>query len=350
MFGPDIEFLAVSSGTNRLGQLGRLWRIIIMSRFVLKFRGMCSFVIPAQGKEAWVLLRDLSSRGNLGDLRPLSSRLQLHNAVVQVPAKYIGPPDQAPYPIPVQSSLYWPLSQAILDILPGGRPLSSDLNIKGYPGSGNPDLTKPDSIDKDSFLWVSPLALACRGSGLPEEGGHVNAALLSGSLDVGMAARVYLKGGSLRVTGRASYEDQYVIWRFRPVGSIFGCRGYRQILASEVTFEAPFDAEYVDLQVRDPDNPDPLVLRLRPQGGKIEIMLVNEESSQVIGNNEPEVIRIGRMRNQDRIFESYYNMSREPYIAKRPVPVAAGFIGKVAGDGGAHNAPPCSPSQMLLPA
>src|ERR1700694_3728259 len=127
-----------------------------MPRFVLRFRGQCSFAIPEGGKEAWVLMKDLRS--------PKTPKgLQGHRALLEVSAKFIAFPKGT---VPRQSSLFLLMDRGILDILPGGKPLNGDLRIKDVPSSGSPDLTDPCSVDEDSFLWVAPLDLACKGAGI----------------------------------------------------------------------------------------------------------------------------------------------------------------------------------------
>jgi hypothetical protein len=302
-------------------------------KFVLKFRGMCSFVIPSGGNEAWVLMKDLVSP---------SKGLQGHRAVIKVGAQYVRALN-----VPPESTIFLLLDRAIVDILPGGKSLKGVLKIKDFARTGNPDLTNPTNVCKDSFLWVAPLARACQGAGINENGGYADEKLVTGSLPEHMAARVHLKGGRLRVTSRSVTDKKYIVWRFRPASGIFRKKGYRQILASEVSFEiGKLAEEFVDIQIQEPGAKR--TLRLVPQGRKIEVEIINEEAEQLVEVGDPEIIRLRHIRAQDRIFETYYGMSKLSTLRHGPIPVAAKLVGKASDDDHAHNAPPCSPSQMVL--
>jgi hypothetical protein len=312
-----------------------------MTRFIMTFRGQCSFVVPSDGKEAWVLMRNI---------RAPEKRLHGHRALIEVSSKFVECPADR---VPPRSSVILVLDRDVVDIRPGGRPLEGDLRIKDFPPTGNPDLTDPDSVSEDSFLWVAPLELACRGAGIDESGGYADESLLSGPLSEDIATRIHLNGGHLGVSSRATVvvgkeaKRRFVIWRFRRAVGGRKHKGHRQILASEVAFTTKFEEDFLDL-VFTTHNGRPEKLRLRPRRGIIEVSAFNEEGDQILGVGSPEDIKVNIVRKQDRIFESYYAMSKLSKLQNGPIPVAVKFVGEADDDGGAHNAPPCSPSQMAL--
>ena len=312
--------------------------------FRLSFRGMCSFVLDSGGKDGWVLLRDLRTPE-----KKLGKGVAPHRAAILVDPQYTDSPD-----LPGSALIVIPLSQSTIEVWPGGNPPTpAKLDPFKFPGTGKEDLTNPKSVSENSFLWVAPLERACLGAGFPADGGYADRRLISEDLSPDMAARVHLTDGTLKTTERSSYADRYVVWRFRSADSMpspgESKKQHRQILASEVSFETEISHAWVDIKIKSVSNPSPLTLRLHPRNNRVVLRLVNEEADQVVEGGGNEVIKIGKVRTQDRIFQSYYSMSQEPYIKEPPIPVAIKFVGEADSDGGArHNAPPCSPSQMTF--
>jgi hypothetical protein len=318
--------------------------------FVVKFRGMCAFVPRIDGKRAWVFLR------NLNELKEEETRgrdIDGHRAVIKIRRSDL----QLGSDIPDGTVIVWPLAYNDVRILPGGcEPRKDDLDIIGFWDSEKLDLTRPDATNPNSFSWVAPLEKASVKVGNPPGGGRIKEELLPDNLNPNdaseLAARVHLQSGTLKTTQRGIKNDQYVVWRLRSYSrGLFGwlCswREHRQILASEVSLEMTVPYDFVRLQLKDIQTGGIVDFDLYPAGDSIIIHIINEEGEQLLGGRLPDIKR-GRPRDQDAIFESFYQkISQRPPSSRRlPIPVADSFVGAVGTDDGAYSAPPCSPGKM----
>lgn len=308
-----------------------------MSRFTLKmiFHGMCTFVPERDGKRMWVFLVGTGQGG--GDVPAHAAFIRY--SIISADG------------IPV--TRFWRLNGLDVRILPSsGRP----LKISCYDAVHDICLN-PAQPAGSCFCWVAPGHTACAARGLPDGGKLDRRFLTHLPLPVGDAlklrARFLLTEGDIGAYQLASFGEDLIVSRFRPVGGALFETDHRQFTAASVSLMMTVEGDYVTFKAeRLSSGEDAGSLRLASpgDGGVVIVEVLNEEAERLIGISRTDFPQPGLPRLQDRVFESIFNLSVSPPAQEeRPIPIAERFVEAPNGYPIVDGSPPCSPNRLLAP-
>jgi len=317
----------------------------------LSFHGLCAFV-PLE-HSMWILLPEESAPCSGKDSpRPHIAVARFHLSYLQKDA-------------PVNSYVVLKLASCELALLPGGAPVKDSLEFTAFnPVTGAIEVGESDAKYLKSFYWVAPVEQASRAMNI-QGGGVVRNAFLGDISKLTqrdrklLAARMWLNFGQAYVNNLATRNDragqrtEIVQWKFAPYAGAALNDQYYQLLASEIRIDATIEADSVTL-LYTPFGKQPQYLVLKPStpGHHVRIEILNEESDSIAGATAiPEPIVLHSPRVQDRIFESFYNLTVAPVPAtQRAIPLAHDYYYPVSGGGpmGIPTMvfPPCSPARL----
>jgi hypothetical protein len=317
-------------------------------KFTIVFGGTCAFVPgwSENKRRAWVFL----PKADKVDKDIERPGLRKHFAQMEFSAEHAAVKGYVPDTV----NCLMPLVGDI-HILPGGHEANYEkLEIPCF-DPHDPYYKDRDRFAQDGcFASIAPLEEACLGRG-HREGGTLNPKFLERTLDEKyasmLAARINLVEGKMTVTNYPISQDRPIAWRFRPFGGREEPGDHRQVLAFTVSVEITVPYEYVRLETRSLLSGDVLSqLDLYPyddgHGPEVLIGIKNEESDQFFEDPPASPPVFKNSRQQDRIFELYYNLVRNPPPpGDQPILVADHLVGK-GNPGGADSSPPCSPSRL----
>lgn len=314
-------------------------------RFIVEFGGICCFAPAEDGKSLGVFLADQSEE-------PADSEVPRHKAVVQFPLARVKGVSGVPE---TTQGLWKPVAQEIRFEFDGDSE-NRELEISGFDQNTRtiPDqpLTTPPA---EHFYWVSSVGDAFRRRGL--SGARIRPGLKADLLDPVhadlLAARVLLTRGRVRPVSFVREGDHFVVWRFRPESvADDDAVDHKQFVASRVLLEMDVPAASVRLVARDLVTGDEdTVVELAPNGtNEVRVVILNEESDEILGLGSPPPIELGVLRKMDRIFRSVLRLIEPGTTPEQvPLPIAAALNPPFTGRRGGpvvRNSPPCSPYRV----
>jgi hypothetical protein len=297
----------------------------------IRFQGLCGFVPNTNGKAARVLLlRGGQAHAHGGGLPHTPAADELH-----IPALLFDLRDLA------VSDLRAP-EESFFDGRPSGlcRLQGVDLGI---------DPSRPDALQLsagkagqcpngqiDAFEWLSPVDQL-----VPNAGGVDDSAFGAAPVHSGVAARMRLTDGTLKVANLTELGGQPVQWDFRPHGhdgANHGGNGHgkktrtngngRPIGASVdlvVQIDAP-EVRFTFARLGTTNFGEPLVLAPRAQPNVVDVVVKNVPDPDLRQVLPPERIVLGRVRIRDHHFAHYFQVVKNPPAAGlEPLPHALQF-------------------------
>lgn len=332
-----------------------------MSSFNLTvtFGGQVGLAPKKGGGEAKILM-PMQSNANGKDADLLN-----HYARLKFSTQHLFPEGTTNVP---PSNVIIPLEKVNIKLLPPAGPLPPPLVVVGLDKlelGTNPSLVRrppQQEIKANEFgvYWLAALEKACRGRGLVSGGGALDSSFLQPSpLDDDaaslLATRIELAHGRLYVSKLLldpKDEDSFVVWRFRDFSGTAQGGDHLQVLASELTLVDKIEDDSLSIELGPLTKGDVQILKLYPQGGKINLVLQNEEAEQFIGEPTARDISFRKPRPSDKIFAGLFGLSfTPPPPDQRPIPVADYVLprtgAELESDGEpAQSAPPCSPGRF----
>lgn len=213
-------------------------------------------------------------------------------------------------------------------------------------------LNTPPSED---FCWVSSVGDAFRKRGI--SGARIRPGFKRNTLDaahaVQLAARILLTSGAVRPTSFVREGDQLVVWRFRPEGDAGdNADDHEQFVASRVLLEMDVPAPSIRLVARDLVTGDEeTIVELAPNGAQeVRVVILNEESDEILGVGTPPQLELGTLRDSDKVFRSVLKLLEQgPKPEEVPLPIAVDLLPPSKSRRGkpvVRNSPPCSPYRV----